>query len=194
MAARLLRPVARRWWLPAAALTGATAMLYMHIRRVDGLQPTHRADCIIVLGAGVRNRGPGRCYRPRLNHAISLYQRGFADRIIVTELTPAAEVACVHLITHGIPAKAIVIENRSRDTWQNLLLSREIMRGRGWQSAIVVTCPFHVFRSRAMARDLGMSVQMAAAPDSPTEQDAWRHVKYTLRECLSYPKYRVLGP
>jgi hypothetical protein len=45
-----------------------------------------------------------------------------------------------------------------------------------------------------MAQDLGISVQMAAAPNSPTERDAYRYVKYTLREVLAYTVYRVLGP
>jgi len=176
------------------ALAGFSAVLYVRIRDVDDLQPTRRADCIIVLGAGVRNGGPGRCYRPRLNHAVSLYQNGLAPNIIVTELSPAAEVARDHLLRRGIPRSAIAMENRSRDTWENLSFSQEVMRERGWESAIVVTCPFHLYRSRAMARDLGIDVQMAAAPNSPTEDNLWKHVKYTLREVVAYALYRGFGP
>ena len=177
----------------AGLIAGFGAVLYVRIRQMDDLQPTHRADCIIVLGAGVRDGGPGRCYRPRLEHARSLYRAGLAERVIVTELSPAAEVARDYLIQRGVPVEAIALEDRSRDTIENLAFSRKIMGERGWRTAIVVTCPFHIFRSRAIARDLGMDVQMAAAPNSPTERDLYRHVKYTLREVLAYPLYRLFG-
>jgi len=192
----LLGWLARRWPILAAlaVIVGTpTAVLYVMIRREDDLQPTAPADCIIVLGAGVRDGGPGRCYRPRLNHAQGLYERGLAGQIIVTELSPAAETARDWLLARGVPDEAIVLENRSRNTVQNLEYSREIMGRRGWSTAIVVTCPFHVFRSRRIARDLGMDVQMAAAPNSPTERDLWRHVKYTLRECIAWPRYSLFG-
>lgn len=172
-------------------LAGFAAVLYVRIRQVDDLQPTREADCIIVLGAGVRDAGPGRCYRPRLNHAVTLYEQGISKHIIVTELSPAAEVARRHLLQRGIPPSAIALENESRDTWENLQFSREIMRERGWEGAVVVTCPFHIYRARAMARDLGIDAQMAAAPNSPTEQYLYRHVKYTLREVLAYAMYKA---
>jgi len=190
----LSRPLVRRALLIAlAAAAAAVIVLYVMIRRVDGLQPTGPADCIIVLGAGVRDGGPGRCYRPRLDYALTLHRQGFAEHIIVTELSPAAEVARDYLLDRGVPPKVIALESRSRDTVQNLAYSREIMAERGWRTAIVVTCPFHVFRSRRIARDLGMDAQMAAAPNSPTELTLWRHVKYTLRECVAWPRHRLLG-
>lgn len=56
----------------------------------------------------------------------------------------------------------------------------------------MVTCPFHVYRSRRMAADLGKNVQMAAEPDSPTESSRWRHNKYTLREIPAWVRWRLL--
>jgi uncharacterized SAM-binding protein YcdF (DUF218 family) len=180
--------------LLALALVAATAPLYVAIRRSAVLQPTRSADVIIVLGAGIRQGFPGRCYLPRLDHARSLFMDDWAAYVIVTEKSPAAEVARDYLWMRGLPREAIFLEDRSVNTWENLLYARGIMREEGWRTAIIVTCPFHVHRSMRMARDLGIDAEAAAAPFSPTEKTVWRHIKYTLRECYVYAKYRLLGP
>jgi len=175
----------------------ATVVLSVQIRRSSTLQPTERADVLIVLGAGVLATSPdmpGRCYRPRLDHARDLLGQGLAPRIIVTELSPGAEVARDYLLAQGVPDSAIVLENQSVNTWENLYYARGIMGREGWRTAIVVTCPFHLYRSMRIARDLGIPAQGAAAPNSPTEEFLYRKIKYTLRECVIYAKYRVAGP
>ncbi|MGI6784140.1 MAG: YdcF family protein [Aminivibrio sp.] len=45
----------------------------------------------------------------------------------------------------------LLVEGRSRTTWENFLLSSEIIRGGGWDKVIVVTSGFHLKRSMRLA-------------------------------------------
>lgn len=141
--------------------------LYVRVSRGADAQPTHRADVIIVLGSGGTASEPSPIYRGRLRYALDLYRRGYAPAIIVTERSPVAEGAKRWLTQRGVRREDIALENRSRTTWENLTHSRGIMRRRGWRSAIVTSCPFHLYRALLMARELGIPAQGAGSPYSP---------------------------
>jgi uncharacterized SAM-binding protein YcdF (DUF218 family) len=177
----------------AVVLLIATIALCIVVRSDAHTQPTHHADAIIVLGAGSWRDEPKRVYRARLDHAIELYEQDLAPRIIVTELSPAAEVAQDYLVRRGVPGSAIVVENRSRTTWENLAYARVIMQAHGWQEAIIVTCPFHLHRALRMAHDMGLPAQGGAATASPIEARLDRKMYFTLREAYSYLSYLCSG-
>lgn len=183
--------------LLAGVLAGAggTGWLYVTIRRSAHVQPTRPADAIIVLGAGWERqvRLPKRVYRARLLYARDLYERGMAPNIIVTEQSPAAEIAREYLVTIGVPEEAIEFENRSTTTWENLSYAREVMRRHKWRTAIVVSCGFHMFRSLKMCEELGIPAQGAATPYTHIEKVGYKRVKYTLRECEMYIGHRFTG-
>jgi uncharacterized SAM-binding protein YcdF (DUF218 family) len=174
---------------------GGTGWLYVTIRRSAGVQPTKPADVIIVLGAGWERplRLPKRVYRARLVYARELYERGLAPHIIVTEKSPAAEIAREYLIELGVPEEAVEFENHSTTTWENLAYAQDIMREHGWQSAIVVTCGFHMFRSLRMCEELGIPAQGAASPYAHIERSAYKRFRYTLRECGTYAAHVLTG-
>jgi uncharacterized SAM-binding protein YcdF (DUF218 family) len=75
----------------------------------------------------------------------------------------------------GIPAKDIVIENRSRNTWENAQAVQKILPGK---TIILVTSAFHMRRSVAMFKKQGFSV--LSAPAGYLSQT--RHGSYT--DCL----------
>ncbi len=183
--------------LLAGVLAGAAGMgwLYVAIRRSATVQPNRPADVIIVLGAGSHRAVglPRRVYRARLLYARDLYERGMAPNIIVTEQSPAAEIARDYLVTIGVPEEAIRYENRSTTTWENLLYAREVMRDEGWRTAIVVSCGFHMLRSLKMCEELGISAQGGATPYGHIEKNGRKRVKYTLRECEMYVAHLLTG-
>ena len=168
------------------------AVLYAAVRHSATLQPTEPADVIIVLGSGSSKGKPSPVYAARLDHARKLFERGLAPRIIVTEKAPAAQDAQRYLLAHGVQAQSILLEDRSTTTWENLKFSKEIMDRHGWRSAIVVSCPFHLFRGLQMCRELRITAQ-GAGSDSPLEKTAESRLRYTLIECRKYLAYKVLG-
>jgi uncharacterized SAM-binding protein YcdF (DUF218 family) len=53
----------------------------------------------------------------------------------------------------GFPGN-LVVEGRSRTTWENLLFSSEIIRRKGWDEVILVTSGFHLSRSMKSAKKI----------------------------------------
>ena len=134
-----------------------------------------QADVIIVLGCRIHGDAPdglSYCIRSRAIHAADLYERDLAGYIIASggmtesDLTEASVLSRL-LRENGVPESAIVQESQAHNTIQNLTFSRGIMKERGWQTAIVVTEPFHINRSRLIAHDLGMTIYSSPATDTP---------------------------
>src|SRR6185369_9765643 len=93
------------------------------------------ADAIVVLGAAQYVGRPSPVLRARLDHAVELWRRGLAPRIIFTggfgehDTTSEAAVAERYAIDHGVPARAILIENRGRSTIESLRRVATLMDG-----------------------------------------------------------------
>jgi len=129
------------------------------------------ADVIIVLGAGVtRNGNAGFALSRRALQAVALYNAGHAKSILCSGGQPpnrpnSEAYACQQfLMAQGIPENAIVLESRSRSTEENAVYSSEIMRERGWQTALVTTDSFHIFRARWIFAQVGIEARFSPVP------------------------------
>lgn len=119
------------------------------------------AEYIIVLGAGTAPAVPpgssSRAYRPsphflaRLAHGVELY-RMYGLPIVVSGgvvfsrdgMEAEAEHAREALLHMGVPDESIILERRSRNTWQNAEYSAEIV---GNSPVILVTSALHMRRA-----------------------------------------------
>jgi len=160
-----------------------------------------RADAIIVLGCNTlthNESGISSCISARAGHAADLYKEGLAPRIIATggptagpDRPTESQVLQTVLESDGVPQSAVVQENRALDTIQNMAYSQEIMRQHGWNTAILVTEPFHIKRATLIAHDDGMTVYPSPALNS----DNWDNLPvkaYNLgRDALSLMLYQV---
>ena len=128
------------------------------------------ADCIIVLGAGTDGKTPNPVFRERLNHAITLYREGYADTIMLTggyspgNARSDAAIAGLWLESQGIPAEAILLEEGSTITQENLRFSKEIMDSHDLSTAILVSDPLHMKRSMMMAKDYEIEAFSSPTP------------------------------
>ncbi len=151
---------------------------------------THKADAIVVLGAGVGPNGKaGKGLERRVLHAARLYKKGFAPHIIMTggvgTNPPAeAEVAARLAISKGVPRAAIVLENKSTSTWENAANASVICKKRDWKSVLIVSDPFHLYRAQRNFEKCGM-----CAFSSPASPEIWRaqplqKIFWTAREAV----------
>src|SRR5260370_39667517 len=108
-----------------------------------------KADCIVVLGAGV---WPGGVASPvlgdRLLRAAELYKEGIAGKIIcsggVGRYPPSeAEVGRAFLIKSGIPAEDILLESATYSTIEQAKQIKAICDSQGFRSIALVTSFFH---------------------------------------------------
>ena len=75
-----------------------------------------------------------------------------------------AEVGRRYALKQGIPAKNILFENTSRNTYENLRNIKPILRANSVDSIIIVSDPYHLARAQAIARDLDLNAEVSATP------------------------------
>src|ERR1035438_626333 len=129
--------------LGAAGLQIATVAREIRVQStVDEVQP---ADVIVVLGAAEYRGRPSPVLEARLNHALFLYLRNLAPRILTTggrggdPTFTEGEVAHAYLSRHGVPSEAILVESEGETTVQSIAAAAEIMRQMNLKSCIVVS-------------------------------------------------------
>ena len=157
---RIVRRVAVAWLMACLAL--AVAVIFWGLR--DGAAP---ADVIIVLGAALTDEGaPGKALTRRSEKAATLWQAGQAPMVMCTGgIGPTAWIqrseadGCREVLVRlGVPSDNVVLEDRSRTTYENARNARAIMSARGWRRAVVVSDSYHVFRARVLFWSLGVDV------------------------------------
>lgn len=123
-------------------------------------QPVSR-EAAIILGASVWDGKPSPALRERLAVALELNRQKLVGMFICTGgvgLDPKSEasVCADYLKAHGVPANRILLEETSTSTYENLVNARQIMRAKGFKSALLITHGFHLKRALLQAKDLGI--------------------------------------
>ena len=145
------------------------AMLARHFAPVSNTTDT-RFDAIIVLGVPADDDGnptPGQL--ARVNESVREYERGVAQRIILTggaahNQFVEAQVMARAAHAKGIPESAIFVEPQAQDTIQNACYTERIMKAHGWRSAEVISSASHLPRSGLIFDRLPLEWRAHAAP------------------------------
>lgn len=161
-------------------------------------QATH-ADAIVVLGAAAYDAVPSPVLAARVDHGIDLYKAGMAGTLLFTgghgtgARFAESEVSRRYAIKHGVPAGDILIETRSRTTYENLLEARRLLRERGLSRVIVVSDPLHMARALRLCRELGIDAVSSATPSTRfrTIHTQW---KFLLREVYFFHRDLFVAP
>jgi uncharacterized SAM-binding protein YcdF (DUF218 family) len=145
--------------------------------------PPARADAIVVLGRGVDPDGAlPDLAKQRVTRAAELFAWGVAPRLIfsgrcslMTETEPPRTEAAAmaeYAIGLGIPKRAVILEEESRDTIGNAyFVLRRFLEPNDWMSIRVVTSDFHIQRAAwVFQKVLGLGYDVAFSP-SPSELD-----------------------
>jgi uncharacterized SAM-binding protein YcdF (DUF218 family) len=187
LCAQLLRP---RWRQPLL-LAGIAVVLFFSSYGVGGwlmgrleseypaltAEESPQADVIIVLGGTTVPALPPRAHievgagYDRLLHGLRLYRAGKAPYLLfsggtIEVLTGTTESEAKQYLAlaqeAGITAEHIVLEERSRNTYENALYAQQTMAARGWENALLVTSASHMPRAMAVFNALG--IEVVAAP------------------------------
>ena len=156
---------------------------------------TRNADTAIILGAAATDEGVSPVFRERINHGIWLYQNGYVKKLIITggygegNHYSDSYIGKQYAIEQGIPEDAILLEEASAITEENLENAMEIMKKNGYDTALIVSDPLHMKRAMRMARDKGLN-----AYTSPTRTSMYKSIyiktKFTAREVFFYIGYK----
>jgi uncharacterized SAM-binding protein YcdF (DUF218 family) len=190
-------------------LIGAALLWVLSVLLVllAGAWPTERrADAIVVLGAAHYNGRPSPVLQARLDHALDLYQRGLAPRLIFTGGTAAgdtvseAEVSRQYARSKGVPDSAIMAEREGLTSAQSVGSAAALMQADGLRTALMVSDPYHMLRLELLARRAGIRPLRAPAAhmrvvrtDSGTRRARLGYkVRYALRESALFPATAIL--
>jgi uncharacterized SAM-binding protein YcdF (DUF218 family) len=151
------------------------------------------ADAIAVLGAAQYNGHPSPVFRARLDHAATLYLRGFAPVVLVTggvgsgDSISEAEVGRRYLRQVGLPEQAVIALAPTTSTHASLEGVGQWFAGRASRRVVLVSDGFHMLRLRIIATRLGLAPFTSPAPNSPIHANPRRNTTYMLAEGIKVP-------
>jgi len=152
-------------------------------------------DYILVLGAQVNENGPRRVLKSRLDAGIEYMEKNPDCKCIVSggrgenEPTTEAETMKKYMVEKGISPDRIIEEDRSFNTTENMMFSKDILEQEGYKNVGVVTSNFHLFRAMGLARKQGLkNVDGISAESYP-----FYLPNNIFRECFGIVKDKVFG-
>ncbi len=155
-------------------------------------------DVIVVLGAAIWKDGrPSPALRRRVLHAVALMKQNKANYLLVTgglgKYPPTEGKVMKNLaITGGIPQNKIVAEEKGTSTFKSAIECIKIMRKRNWLNAIIVSDPYHLFRSVFVFRCFGINAVGSGSQGGREANPLWKWWYYHLRELIALPWYLIL--
>ena len=149
------------------------------------------ADCLIVLGAGLRNGAPSMVLRRRLSKTIEYLQERGDKTVIVSgglgygETITEAEAMFRFLKERGVDESLILKEGKSTSTKENLAFSLALMKENGLDvdniKIAIVSNEFHLYRAKLIAKKQGIdAIGIAAEPSS-----LYLRALYSFREAFA---------
>jgi uncharacterized SAM-binding protein YcdF (DUF218 family) len=203
----------RQWWgelgpggastFSLALLAGVAGLGVPVIYRMRAVLDAARrdetgpADAVLVLGRSLREDRPTEVFRRRLEHGEWLLAAGLAPRIVVSggrtggSLRSEAEAGRDYLVERGVARDAVLLEDRSRHTLENLYFVRETARSSGWSRLLLVSDPLHLARAAALARGLKLEVLLSPASEAPPRRGSARWLLRAVREGFLLHWYHV---
>ena len=181
--------------LAAILLAAHLTSLARQIHVQSTVEEARPADLILVMGAAEYRGRPSPVFRARLDHALDLYRRGLAPRILTTggaggdpQFTEG-EVGRAYLVGSSVPSEAIIVEPEAESTAQSTAAAAEIMHRMGLASCILVSDGYHIFRTKRMLAQQGLKVYGSPRPSPPDE--GYRQWWLYLRQAVGYLLWEV---
>lgn len=158
-------------------------------------------DCILVLGAGVRNGKPTDMLADRLLTAIDLYNKNVAPKIIMSGDHSKANYDEVNImkafaIEKGVPSTDIFMDHAGFSSYESIYRAKEIFEAK---KIVIVTQKYHLYRSLYIANKLGVEAYGVSADLRKYIGQSYRELREVLArdkdfvKCFFKPKSTYLG-
>ena len=160
------------------------------------------ADCILVLGCGVREDGsPSLMLRDRLEKGIELYEAGTAPKLLMSGDHGRKDYDEVNLMKSyamgkGVPSEDIFMDHAGFSTYDSMYRARDIFCA---EKVIVVSQEYHLYRALYLAEKLGLEAYGVPAQDVNYRGQAYRDFREMLARAKDFctaaiqPEPKYLG-
>ena len=150
-------------------------------------------DAVLILGTKTYINGNiNQCLIARLDHGIQLIQNDLAKFLILSggrdrlNQPTQAQIMASLARAKGIDPTIIWTENRSRDTWENILYTQKIIQENNWHTIALVTEPYHLKRALMIAKALNLQAYPSPVTTSPCWQNPQLKYLLILRDFLAF--------
>jgi len=138
-----------------------------------------KADVLVLLGGGSHERS---------ERTVELFKEHVAPRIIVSGYGDC-EINRHLLVSAGVPANVIEVENRSKTTKENAQFTIQLLREQKLKRVILVTSWYHSRRALACFRHDAPDIKFYSRPSYFASARAdWAHNRIGNRVRLEYVK------
>lgn len=175
-----------------------TAVAVWQAAHRDEASRIERVDAIVVLGAAQYGGRPSPVFAGRLDQGLLLFEQDRADVVMVLgagqpgDESTEAEAGREYLVERGAPAESVVAVPVGGTTYESLRAAAVEFDARGYETAFLVSDPWHNLRIKRMAGDLGIEGYVSATWQSAARTEGTRFSGY-MRETFAYLYYRLFG-
>lgn len=161
------------------------------------------ADCIIVLGAGVKNDNtPTKMLEDRIIIGDKLYNENASNKIIMSgdhgrEEYDEVNAMKKYAIEEGIPSEDIFMDHAGFETYDTMYRAKEIF---GVKKVVIVTQKYHLYRALYIAKSLGLEAYGVSSDLRYYSKKMiyWKFREYIARvkafaKCIWKPESQYLG-
>ncbi len=117
------------------------------------------ADCILVLGAGLRPDGsPSLILSGRLELGVQVYEEGAAPKLVMSgdhgqENYNEVGTMKAFAVARGVPSEDVFMDHAGFSTYESLWRVKNVF---GAQRVLIVSQTYHLYRALYIARTLGL--------------------------------------
>ena len=193
MARPLLRRLGRALGLILLAAVSIYTVALVTVLVVSQQDQRRAVDAIVVLGAAQYNGRPSPVLRARLDHALRLYNEGYAPRIVVTggvgrgDTTSEAIVGRHYLLARDVVPGDVVVQAQGRSTQASMTAVADWLEAEGLHSVLLVSDPFHMYRLRLEARRTNLEAYTSPTESSPISDNPVVELRYLAAEGFKIP-------
>lgn len=196
--------------LGIALLIGITAIslsVYMvkatekSVFTADTFKNDEKADCILILGAGVKDDKPKPMLRDRLLTGIELYKSGAAEKIIMSGDHGRADYDEVNVmrafaLEQGVRAEDIFLDHAGFSTYDSVYRAKNIF---GAENIIIVSQKYHLYRALYISEKLDVKAAGVSANLNTYGGQLKRDIREIIArdkdffKCIVKPEAEIMG-
>lgn len=179
-------------------LIGVWAALVAAVLIAGNVDSARQADAIVVLGAAQYAGRPSPVLEARLDHAVELYRNKVARTLVFTggrksgDISSEAATSARYARRKGVPQSAIILEDKSRSTTEQMHAVARIARARKMERVVLVSDRFHMLRLLLTAWKLDLKAYGSPTRSSPISLTDLAGIRYVLAESVKAPLAFVL--
>lgn len=172
-----------------------------NIFTADTFKNDEKADCILILGAGVKEDKPKPMLRDRLLTGIELYKSGAAEKIIMSGDHGRADYDEVNVmrafaLEQGVSAEDIFLDHAGFSTYDSVYRAKNIF---GAENIIIVSQKYHLYRALYISEKLDVKAAGVSANLNTYGGQLKRDIREIIArdkdffKCIVKPEAEIMG-